>query len=70
MKSLKKDQLKSKSIMGISGKSVAKTFAVLGLVASVYACEETAACDNDTSTVADPASSSSDADVTSFSDDC
>jgi hypothetical protein len=69
MKSLKKNQLKSKSIIGISGSTVAKTFAVLGLVASVYSCEETV-CDNDTSSVADPASSSSDADVTSYSDDC
>lgn len=69
MKSLKKNQLKSKSIMGISGSTVAKTFAVLGLAASVYACGETV-CDDDTSSVADPASSSSDADVTSYSDDC
>ncbi|MBU2938378.1 hypothetical protein KO494_02385 [Lacinutrix sp. C3R15] len=70
MKSLKKNQLKSKSILGVSGKSVAKTFAVIGLVASVYGCEETVACDNDTNSYADPASSNSDSDVTSYSDDC
>jgi hypothetical protein len=69
MKSLKKNQLKSKSILGVSITSVAKTFAVLGIVASVYSCEETV-CDDDTSSVADPASSSSDADVNSFSDEC
>lgn len=69
MKSLKKNQLKSKTIMGVSMSSVAKTFAVLGIVASVSACNETV-CDNDTTSTADPASSSSDTDVTSFADDC
>ena len=69
MKTLKKDQLKSKKILGVPVSTVAKSFAVLGLVATMYSCEEES-CDNDTPSVADPASSSSDSDTTSYSDDC
>lgn len=70
MKSLKKDQLKSKTILGVSKSTVVKTVAVLGIIAGVASCEPPETCDNDTTSTADPASSSSDTDVTSFADDC